>query len=504
MATQNRNEIVMSNLEDYETLYKVDLNFDADVSKLSPEVMTDYIVRVLANHPYYINVNNIVDVLVNEGSNTVTVVVSTRDVQEKIVNMTNDSVTLNSVNERNNVISEESQQKLNLVSANLNDKKFVLETTDNKGEPRMYEYEFSGFGKAKNLFIEKSVKMGGNKYRHFLRNNNDNPYFYDEYMNSEIVYSPDNKINMLERKIDQIERNVYGNDFSPNNVESVKSMLEHSVNNASNIPKPTQNVINNNVSQLNMSMPINSNNNLLPINNMTMQVANNTVNGVNLNNMSLPVNSVNLNNMTLPVNGVNVNNMSIPVNHVDNGTHAVNNVNNNGVNHVNNNGMNHVNNGVNHVNNGVNHVNNGVNHVNNGMNHVNNGVNHVNNGVNHVNNGMNHVNGVNQKENNIEIEEEVGEEVGEEDGIFNNVDVNNESPENNVEEEEEDNKYEINDELTKELNDAIDEPKKQDLGISKYIIVFLVTILLIILFILIFELLNNRRSLFKARNTSNV
>ena len=52
-ATQNRNEIVMSNLEDYETLYKVDLNFDADVSKLSPEVMTDYIVRVLANHPYY-------------------------------------------------------------------------------------------------------------------------------------------------------------------------------------------------------------------------------------------------------------------------------------------------------------------------------------------------------------------------------------------------------------------------------------------------------------------
>ena len=37
------------------------------------------------------------------GSNTVTVVVSTRDVQEKIVNMTS-SVTLNFVNERNNVM----------------------------------------------------------------------------------------------------------------------------------------------------------------------------------------------------------------------------------------------------------------------------------------------------------------------------------------------------------------------------------------------------------------
>ena len=30
----NRKEIEMSNLEDYETLYKVDLNFDADVSEM--------------------------------------------------------------------------------------------------------------------------------------------------------------------------------------------------------------------------------------------------------------------------------------------------------------------------------------------------------------------------------------------------------------------------------------------------------------------------------------
>ena len=131
MTTQaQNNEIVKSNLEDYETLYKVDLNFDTDVSKLSPEVLTDYIVRVLANHPYYININNIVDVLVNEGSNTVTVVVSTRDTQERIVNMTNDSVVLNTINEANNVLSPESQEKLNLISANINNKKFVLETTD--------------------------------------------------------------------------------------------------------------------------------------------------------------------------------------------------------------------------------------------------------------------------------------------------------------------------------------------------------------------------------------
>ena len=321
--TENRNEIIMSNLEDYETLYKVDLNFDADVSKMSPDILTDYIVRVLANHPYYINVNNIVDVLVNENSNTVTVVVSTRDTQEKIINMTNNSAALNSVNERNNVINEETQQKLNLVSANLNDKTFVLETTDDKGKPRMYEYEFAGFGKPKNIFLEKSVKMNGNKYRHFLRNNNDNPYFYDEYMNSEIVYSANNKINLLERKINQIEKNVYGQDFDPENVNSVKNMFEHSVNNTVNIPKPTQNIINNNVNKLNASMPINTNNNVLPVNNMTMQVNNNVINGLNVNNLTHAVN----NGSTHAVNNGSthaVNNGSTHA--VNNGsTHAVNN-----------------------------------------------------------------------------------------------------------------------------------------------------------------------------------
>ena len=57
------------------------------------------------------------------------------------------------------------------------------------GQPRLYEYEFGGFKGAKNLFFEKSVKLNGNKYRHYLRNDNDNSYFYDEYMVDEIVYS---------------------------------------------------------------------------------------------------------------------------------------------------------------------------------------------------------------------------------------------------------------------------------------------------------------------------
>ena len=150
----NGKEIEMSNLEDYETLYKVDLNFDADISEMDPQVLTDYIVRVLANHPYYIQVNNIVDVLVNEGSNTVTVVVSTSEVQERIVNSTNNEVNLNNINSNNSLVNNaNNQQRLNLISASYNDRKYIMETRNNHGRPVMYEYDFKGFKDSKNLFL---------------------------------------------------------------------------------------------------------------------------------------------------------------------------------------------------------------------------------------------------------------------------------------------------------------------------------------------------------------
>ena len=41
----NRPNVVNSNLNDYESLYKVDLNFDVDVKKLNPDVLTSYIVK---------------------------------------------------------------------------------------------------------------------------------------------------------------------------------------------------------------------------------------------------------------------------------------------------------------------------------------------------------------------------------------------------------------------------------------------------------------------------
>ena len=224
----NRKEIEMSNLEDYETLYKVDLNFDADVSEMDSQVLTDYIVRVLANHPYYIDVHNIVDVLVNEGSNTVTVVVSTREVQERIVNSTNNAVNLSNINSNSLVNNANNQARLNLISASYNDRKYIMETRNNDGRPVMYEYDFKGFKDSKNLFLEKSVMLNGNKYRHFLRNENDNPYFYDEYMNSEIVYSPEEKISHIQDRLKRIEKNLYEGPVDPNNVNAVRDLVEKS------------------------------------------------------------------------------------------------------------------------------------------------------------------------------------------------------------------------------------------------------------------------------------
>ena len=46
--------------------------------------MSEYINRVL-NHPYYIDTNQIVDLIVNEETNQITVIVSSKDESDKLV-----------------------------------------------------------------------------------------------------------------------------------------------------------------------------------------------------------------------------------------------------------------------------------------------------------------------------------------------------------------------------------------------------------------------------------
>ena len=78
-----------------------------------------------------------------------------------------------------------------------------------------------------------------------MRNENDNPYFYDEYMNSEIVYSPEEKISHLQDRLQRIEKNLYEGPVDPNNVDAVKNLIQQVSANGvhSNI-----NAINNNTS----------------------------------------------------------------------------------------------------------------------------------------------------------------------------------------------------------------------------------------------------------------
>ena len=242
-SPQNRNNVVMSNLKGYDSLYKIDLNFDADVTSMDNQVLSDYIVRVLGNHPYYIDVSHVVDLIVNENENTITVVVSNKEVQERIVALTNNNtVSVNSINE--SIAPKVNNKSLKILNASINSRKYILETTNNKGKPRLYEYELTGFDHAKDLYYEDSIDLNGDKTRHFLRNENGNPYFYDEYMNSQIEYNQDNKIGFLDQRLSSLEKRI-DMPFDPTNINQFKKMVERiPAGNETEPTKPTLNYSN--------------------------------------------------------------------------------------------------------------------------------------------------------------------------------------------------------------------------------------------------------------------
>ena len=117
--------VYMAPLEDYESIFKIDLNFDADVSEMDDTVLTNYISRLVQGHPYYISMDNIVDIIVNEDSNKITLVVSNREVGDHLVNMSN-----NNTDEINNTYQNIAPQvnankKLHLINAKYKDKKYA-------------------------------------------------------------------------------------------------------------------------------------------------------------------------------------------------------------------------------------------------------------------------------------------------------------------------------------------------------------------------------------------
>ena len=53
----------MAPLNDYEALFKIDLNFDTNVSEMDETVLSNYIIPVIQGHPYYVSLDNVVDIL---------------------------------------------------------------------------------------------------------------------------------------------------------------------------------------------------------------------------------------------------------------------------------------------------------------------------------------------------------------------------------------------------------------------------------------------------------
>ena len=136
----NKNNIVVSNLDDYNTLYKVDLNFDTKVDNISEDILSDYIIRVLSNYPYYINVSNIVDLIVDNNTNKITLIVSTKDTNETNDNMNvnSDGINYNSVNKGD--IDKLTNSRIKHLNKYYPKRKYYMEVDNNKGK-QIYEYD---------------------------------------------------------------------------------------------------------------------------------------------------------------------------------------------------------------------------------------------------------------------------------------------------------------------------------------------------------------------------
>ena len=277
-STNNKNNIVVSNLNDYESVYKVDLNFDTNITGLDSDVMSKYINRVLGNHPYYIDTNQIVDLIVNEETNQVTVIVSSKDESDKLIEFQNNAVQLRSVVENDidrSIYGYPEEEKLDLKKINEmypDTKRYVLEHTNKDGKTQHFEYDFTGFEEAEKMYYNKNVELDGNKTRHFLKNNEGNPYYYNEDTNSSINYVNNNDIS--------IDSGVYVNNVNLHNPGNVKRKLVNVIVDGENVDDNDNSYLNNENNNL-----MNNDNNLMNSENNLMNSENNLMSNNNLVNL---------------------------------------------------------------------------------------------------------------------------------------------------------------------------------------------------------------------------
>ena len=214
-----KRDVSDKNLTAYDSLYKVEFNFadlNIDIEDMDVNVLSKYIVKVLENHPYYVDVSHIVKIDIDKESKMIIALVSEKEVEERLLEISENKVKLESVIEdaaNSFKHTDKEKEDLEWVNSIYPDKKYLLEYKTPEGKSELYEYNFKGFDLAKNLYHEKAVIMNDKK-RNFLRNDDGTPYYYDEYTNTEIEYNNDKSI---------INNNSYN--INPKNSNNVKMNL---------------------------------------------------------------------------------------------------------------------------------------------------------------------------------------------------------------------------------------------------------------------------------------
>ena len=234
-------EIVIKGKDEYDSLYTVNLNFSTDITNMNANVLSEYINKRLSNHPYYIDVSKIVSIDVNDDKNSISITVSNKEVEERLIDLQDAYINLTSVieddidkniynyNDQNNKKSEKDIKLINDLIPK--EQKYVLNYENPKGEVKLYEYNFNGFEKAKSLNYNKHINVNENTKRHFLRNDNDKPYFYDEYVDSENnqnnqeykSINPEDPLNVKRNLYNQLEKD---NEIQLENEEDNDNQLE--------------------------------------------------------------------------------------------------------------------------------------------------------------------------------------------------------------------------------------------------------------------------------------
>ena len=97
LTEPSNTEIVVTGKDGYDSLYTVDLKFNTDITNMDANLLSDYINRLLGNHPYYIDVSKIVSIDINDNKNSISITVSNKQVEERLIELEDSYINLTNI-----------------------------------------------------------------------------------------------------------------------------------------------------------------------------------------------------------------------------------------------------------------------------------------------------------------------------------------------------------------------------------------------------------------------